>query len=274
MFRTILSICVMVVILVVSPILTDAGLELDNRYGDIVAIYRFADASDSGPRQFNGHLHKDAAIVRARQKNKALQMQNKGHFSSCCNDYHLALLGDFSIVAWIKLKKQEDSLNIGMHGITDDGASVGYANLIIKPDGNLFGWFSDEGNDRSLRNSIELQSTEQNVSDNKWHHIAFTGYGGIYTLFVDGEVVARRHIDTYVSFISDKTNIYITNTKQHGKFKGNVFVDEVAFFELGFSVYEIRAIYRNGLQRFMKAMPVDPAGKIPTTWGKIKSTAN
>lgn len=263
-----------VIFSMVFPILSDAGLELDNRYGNIVAIYQFADASDSGPRQFNGHFHEDATIVRARKKNKTLRMRDKGSFFSCCNDRHLALLGEFSIVSWVKLKEQEDSLNIGMHGIEDDGVSTGYANLYIKPDGNLLGWFSEEAHDRSLGNRVELQSTGQNVSDNKWHHIAFTGYGGIYTLFVDGEVVARRYVDTYVSFLSDITNIYITNTWHQGRFKGNVFIDEVGFFELGFSVYEIRAIYRTGLHRFIKAMAVDPTGKVPITWGKIKSTDN
>ncbi len=155
------------------PILCDAGLKLDDKYGSIVAIYRFSGDSDSGPRGFNGHFHEDAGIVKARGKNPALRLRGKGHFFSCCNDYHLALLDAFSIVAWVKLKPQADSLSMGMHGTSDDGASVGYANLNIKPDGNLLGWFRREGDDRSLAQSLELHSEGQKVSDNKWHHIAF-----------------------------------------------------------------------------------------------------
>ena len=271
MLTRFLRICVVIVIFFpTSPISSYAGLELDNRHGEIVAIYRFSDASDSGPRRFNGDFSENAQVVRARGKNPALRLRSKGSFSSCCNDYHLALIGEFSIIAWVKLKPQTDGLNIVMQGRADNGALSGYASLLIRPNGNLSGVFANLGDDRTLGSHFALQSKRQNISDNKWHHIGFTGYGGVYQLFVDGEVVARRHIDTYVGFVSDKTDIYIANSRAKGTFNGNVFVDDAAFFELGFSVYEIRAIYRNGLTPFIKAMPVDPIGKIATTWGTLK----
>ena len=105
------------------------------------------------------------------------------------------------------------------------------------------------------------------VADNRWHHIAFTRYGDIYTLFLDGEVVERRYVDTYVGFFSDKTHVYVFSNKLNR----NALVDDLGFFEIGFSVYEIRAIIDEGLDAFLQAMPVDPAEKIATTWASVKS---
>ena len=262
-----------VIIFAGPSVLCDAGLELDNAYGNIVAIYQFSDAADSGPRDFGGTFHEDARIVKGRGTDQVLRLRRKGQFLSCCNDHYLALLGEFSIVAWVKLKRQkDDGLNISMHGRDETGALVGYATLLVGPGNNLGGVFGELGNDRELGRTVAVGGKSQRwkIFDNKWHHIAFTGYGGIYTLFVDGEVLSRRYINSHVSVFADKTDIVFTNTKAKGAFEGTVFIDDAAFFELGFSVYEIQAIYKNGIDAFLTAMPVEATGKVTTTWGKIK----
>ena len=48
---------------------------------------------------------------------------------------------------------------------------------------------------------------------------------------------------------------------------GSVLVDEVGFFEIGFSVDEVKGLYDDGLTDFLEAMPVDPREKVATTWG-------
>ena len=51
----------------------------------------------------------------------------------------------------------------------------------------------------------------------------------------------------------------------------NTLVDEVGFFETGFSAYEIEGLYKDGLETFLEVMPVESQGKLATTWGGLKS---
>ena len=46
----------------------------------------------------------------------------------------------------------------------------------------------------------------------------------------------------------------------------NTLVDEVGFFETGFSAYEIKGLYEDGLETFLEVMPVESQGKLATTW--------
>ena len=268
MLKSIFSVSFVLILATVAN-LGHAGLEIDNRWGEIVAIYKFDDARDSGPRNFDAHLSKDAEIVKI-DKVSSLKLTGKGAFFSCCNDHRLDLLNEFSIVARVRLNPQTNPLNIGMHGITEDGDSSGWANILILPDGNLSGDYTEAATERNIQKRVEFRTHEKNVSDNKWHHIAFTTYDGIYNLFIDGQLAARRHVDEYISFFSDKTNIYITNTNHEGTFNGRILIDDLGFFETGLSLYEIRAIRQFGFDAFLKAMPVEPTGKMATTWGDIK----
>ena len=47
-------------------------------------------------------------------------------------------------------------------------------------------------------------------------------------------------------------------------------IDDVGFFETGFSTYEIKGLYEDGLATFLETMPVSPQGRLTTTWGEIK----
>ena len=53
--------------------------------------------------------------------------------------------------------------------------------------------------------------------------------------------------------------------------RGNAIIDNLGFFETGFSPYEIKALYQNGLHNFMEVMPVSPRNRLATTWGEIES---
>ena len=63
---------------------------------------------------------------------------------------------------------------------------------------------------------------------------------------------------------------YIGNPIYQDTFNGRILIDDVGFFETGFSIYEVRAIRQFGVGAFLKAMPVEPSGKMTTTWGDIK----
>ena len=244
------------------------GLDPQDKFGHIVALYHFEDTSDSGARQLDGYLSRDAKIVKSQERGNVLRLRNRGSFH-VHSDFDFPLPSEFSVVFWVKLKKQNDEINIGMHGSNADGRTAGYASITIKPDGNFYGWHY-----ASAENQLLLETEDENISDNKWHHIAFTRYGdttkGIYTIYIDGKAVGQSVSRRCLCFIADKTNVYITNTDAEGILIGDVFVDEVGFFSVGFSVHEVRAIYSTKLNWFIKTMPVDPRAKIATTWGTIK----
>ena len=239
-----------------------AGLDQDGIFDRVVAVYHFENTEDSGPREFDGILVEEASIVDDGKIDKCLQLQEDGYFGTI-DDQHLGIIGsEFSIVAWVKLPAQAHSFNITAAGTNDDDTNAGAIQLSIETSGNIKGSHIDF-EDVKLE---EIESDDENISDNTWHHIAFTKYADTYTLFIDGEVVKKERIDAYLGFVSDSTLIIVTGTSDEN-LTGTVLVDEVGFFETGFSVYEVKGLYDDGLTDFLEAMPVDPRAKVATTWG-------
>ena len=70
------------------------------------------------------------------------------------------------------------------------------------------------------------------------------------------------------NFVGDLVLLTIATGAENNQ---NTLVDEVGFFEVGFSAYEIAGLYEDGLETFLEAMPVESQGKLATTWGELKS---
>lgn len=242
-----------------------AGLDNAGRFDDVIAIYRFEDANDSGPREFDGSLRENASIVDNGKIDKCLRLRRDDWFA-LLDDQHLGVLGEFSIVAWIKLPKQWDDFRIAMVGTNDDNTLEGSILLRVKDSGNIEG-IAVNFETETLQ---DILTEDENVSDNQWHHIAFTKFAGTTFLFIDGEVAKKQRQTRYLGFVGDGTFISIAPGDADTSLTGSVFLDEVGFFEIGFSVYEIKGIYDNGLSDFLEAMPVDPQEKVSTTWGELK----
>ena len=255
-----------VMMLFLTSFLAVAGLDQAGRFDDVVAIYRFENANDSGPRDFDGSLRENATIVNDGKVNKGLRLRDDDWFAMV-DDQHLGILGDFSIVAWVKLRRQSEDFRITMAGANDDGTIEGAIILYILSTGNIEGYAADFKNDKSQ----DIETENENVADNQWHHVAFTKFSDTTFLFVDGEVAKKQNQQRYLGFVGDGTFVSISlSDRENTNLTGSVFIDELGFFEIGFSVYEIKAIYDNGLSDFLEAMPVDPQQKIATTWGELK----
>ena len=256
----------LIVLVLLTPMgIATAGLDSAGRFDDVVAIYHFENVSDSGPRGFDGSLRENATIVDDGKINKCLRLRNDDWFAMV-DDQHLGILGDFSIVAWVKLPRQSEDFRITMAGANDDDTLEGAIILYILSTGNIEGYAADFKNSKSQ----QIKSENKNASDNQWHHIAFTKFSGNAFLFLDGEVVKQRN-ERYLGFVGDGTFVSISSSdRENTNLTGSVLIDELGFFEIGFSVYEIKAIYDNGLTDFLEAMPVDPQEKTTTTWGELK----
>ena len=246
-------------------VIATAGLDNAGRFDDVVAIYRFENISDSGPRNFTGILTDGASIVNNGKIGKCVKIQNIGAFGTI-NDQHLGIVNrEFSIVAWVKMRKQTKPFHLALTALNDDETYEGFIDLSVESSGNISGFQTDVKNNKS----VLLESQNLNVADNIWHHIAFTKYAHTLTLFVDGEAVKTQRSTDYLGFVGDSTFILVGGSSKVN-LTGSVYVDELGFFETGFSIYEIKGIYNDGLTRFLEAMPVDPQEKTATTWGALK----
>ena len=256
----------MLIYVIFYPHGAHAGLDRAGRWDDVVAVYDFDDIMDDGPREHHGILHPGAKLSLNGKEDDGLQLRRNGSFIADKERSTLGIVnGQFSIVGWVKLGKQNSLLTLGFFAIRDDSV-VGSIALVVLPDGTLAGLQFDVEDGRSHR----IDAVEVDVSDEEWHHIAYTKYSGLFTLFLDGEVVARDYFDQYLGFVGTDTSVAIGGD-QTNDFRGLVYIDEVGFFETGFSPYEISGLYENGLDDFMGTMPVDVSGLKSTMWSALKN---
>ena len=237
----------------------------ENRFQSVIAVYAFEDATDSGTRDLDGLLLKDASIVGRGKTGKCLRLKTDGYFGVLGDDQQLNITnGKFSILAWVRLGRQPFAFSFEVIGVREK-TFVGRIRMSVEPSGNIRGLHHDiEG----LR-SASIISENENVCDNQWHHIVYTKDANAYTLFIDGEVVKTQRSEKALGFVGRQTFIRIAS-RSPADLTGSVYVDEVGFFETGFSVFEIQKLYAHGLDAFLETMPVDPQQKVSTTWGEIK----
>ena len=180
---------------------------------------------------------------------------------------------EYSIVAWVKLEKQapNTSLYFSLSGVGFGVGPYSQVMLAVVPTGNTRMIFN------RIPDALEfgvvhytLTSENQNVANNTWHHITLSRYRGTNTLYINGEPVTEEHIPSTSSFEGTFTSIDISTTTD-ASLTGDVFIDEVGFFRTGFNLYEMRGLYNDGLNKFLKIMPVNLQGRIATTWGQLKS---
>lgn len=269
MFR-LLPITLLLIVSLAS--ISNAGL---NESFDTIAVYDFESSDeertmDSGPREMHALLLRGA------------QLSENGKFGNCLLLEGASVIGDtdstdtyasreFAIVAWVKLPPQVKGAHINFmlsgYSKTDDGNHTHSSVVLgIHPEGYIQGAHIDFDNIKT----VDTKATDQNISNDIWHHIAFSRFADIYTLFIDGESVAQQHSKVRPRFTGDYTAIMIGNLGEN-KLVGSVFIDEVAFLEESLSAYEIKGLYNDGLDKFLEIMPVNPQGRMATTWGKLKS---
>ena len=267
----ILRCLVVVLATLISTGIAIAGLDVAGRYDNVVAVYHFEDVTDSGPRDFDGSLGGNATIVNNGKIDKCLRLRGEDSFSTIDTLGFGIVDGEFSIVAWVKLPAQTDDLIFMVVGYDDDDTNIGALAFFVESDGNISGGQYDFEDSKSY----SINTSDQNVTNNQWHHIAFTKYSSTYSLFIDGEQIKKERRTGYYGFFGQNTLVSVGafdgDDDDDEILTGTVFVDELGFFETGFSVYEIKALYDGNLSDFLTAMPVDPQEKAATTWGEIKT---
>ncbi|MCG9129352.1 LamG domain-containing protein [Candidatus Poribacteria bacterium] len=102
------------------------------------------------------------------------------------------------------------------------------------------------------------------ITDNKWHHLAFTFDGENGRVYVDGELETEKA--NQASFQSDDPiTIGVPNIDNDNGLQG--LIDEIRISNVARSQDEIKEAKSIGLAQILN---VDPHGKLATRWGYLK----
>ncbi len=106
-----------------------------------------------------------------------------------------------------------------------------------------------------------------NVTDGAWHHIAATYSSPNFKLYVDGTLDAETAPNAVPE--SNDSSLYIGGC-DIGNYWMSGTIDEVVLYDRALSEAEIAELIEDGMA---SVTPVEPAGKLATTWSQIKSEA-
>ena len=222
------------------------------------------------PQKLPGALLNGAKLVKGGKSGKCLSLVGDDTLGAGTRIFPYLTSVGFSIVAWVKRPKQSGGLVLYMMGQyeEDDQNVVSEIILGVTPNGNIKGTHITYSPDPSNPDTSAILTTQgENISNNKWHHIAYTLFANTYTLFIDGEPVQKHEATVFPGYYGDRVLLFVRSPESTRPTR----IDDVGFFETGFSTYEIKGLYTDGLAKFLEAMPVSPQGRLTTTWCQIKT---
>ena len=102
------------------------------------------------------------------------------------------------------------------------------------------------------------------ITDNKWHHLAFTYDGEMGRVYVDGELETEApNAESFQS--NDPITIGVPNLDNANGLKG--IIDEIRISNVARTEDEIQEAMDVGLAQILS---VEPGGKLATRWGYLK----
>ena len=186
---------------------------------------------------------------------------DEGFFWTWAENKSLFVSKEFSIVAWVKIPRQTYDFPIDVYAdrSVDDFTweSTGGVGLWVGADNTLRGDYSFGVE------WVNIVTRGRNVNNNRWHHIGFVINSFSMRLYLNGNRIATRSVNRHRSFNGPGSGIIIGASTRGS-------VDDVGFFRNDFSDAQIKLIYDVGLPNIISIAPVDPNGKVATTWGALK----
>ncbi len=257
-----------------------AGLDTDTTFNHVIAIYHFESTEttdggtvyteDSGPQELPGSLLEGATLANGGKTGKCLSLIGDDAFGTGTRIFPYLTAVGFSMVAWVKRPQQNHGLAFSMSGLyaADTENIVSSISLGVTATGNIKGTHITYSTDDidNTDTSATLTTQDENISNNRWHHIAYTLFANTYTLYIDGESVLEHEATVFPGYYGDMVLFIVAAPDSTRK----SLIDEVGLFETGFSAYEIEGLYDDGLTDFLEAMPVSPENQLTTTWSEIK----
>ena len=214
---------------------------------------------DFSANGFEGELKGNAKWIEGQHGN-ALQFEASADHVLIEDDAAFHLEGAITQAAWVQLDRLPGAHAI-IFGTRQGGATrhIGFgfgmnpANGIKVWTNGAAGGFKDIND-----NATELET-------GKWYHLAYThtdDNNGLVEIYVDGEVTHSEESGNPVA-PAENTSAVTIGTWGGEAWTGSV--DEVILWNRALSANEIQAIMNQG------PTPVEPQGKLATTWANIKS---
>ena len=271
--KTLIRVCVIGIL--ITWIATNAHArviagDLDNG----VAVYYFSsltessNVSDYSGNGLHGSLFNGAQLSTVSGRNCLSLGSNRAQFYVDNDNKPLSVSREFSIVAWVKVPQQVNHLDIGIYAyngpianIANDvhAGSEGKVYLGVESDSSLYGGYAYDDSEAFY----EAESTGRNISNNQWQHIGFVVNSTSIKLYLNGTRIVNHSISGHESFSGTGTSLFVGH-------KGRGSFDDVGLFKNDLSDAQVKLIYDRGLANIISIAPVDPNGKVATTWGALK----
>ena len=240
-----------------------------------IVLYHFESAeadgeikltTDKGFWESHGALLNEATIVENGKYGNCLQLENQGWLAAIVSQVPALTQSEFSFTVWIKFNQPANQLYFALAGRNTDNETISGISVIIMPSGNFRAVY---------RHAIDetftgVETDAQNIFDDEWHHIVFSKLITTYTLYLDGEPVAEEFGEPNPKIEGERAVLYISDLSEDD-LKGQVLIDDLGYFQTGFSPYDVKGLYNDGLAKFLEIMSVNPQGRLTTTWGKLKT---
>ena len=270
--------CFLIMFFAFTHCVVYAGLDTSTCLCTLITVFRFETTQfdvdnqvtytvGAKPQDYKGALLNGATLSDKGKDGKCLHLRGDDSFGCGTTFVPTLANAEYAIAAWIRLpRQQQGTLYFHLSGRKNSGGVGDFMVFRVKKDGNLAG-LHVIGN-----RNILVETEKQNVSDNQWHHITYTKYLDTYYIYVDGQPIIEKFEEINPLqriFSADATFMSIASFQ--GNLTGNVYVDDFVMLSIGLSPYEVKGLYEDGITTFMEAMPVNPQGRLATTWGAIKA---
>lgn len=184
-------------------------------------------------------------------------LEFKGSDMVTIPDNDLLDLTSFTIAAWIKSPATSGSWHVIAAKEARNPTGRNYGIFGHVNDGYIHYSFTSGGGWKSY-------NAPTNVTDGAWHHVAATYERPNFKLYIDGELDAEQAPDTEPD--STGSPLYIGGC-DIGNYWMTGIIDEVVLYDRALSPEELSELIQEGIAT---VTPVEPAGKLATTWSQIK----
>lgn len=227
-----------------------------------VAVWLFEEGSGNTVKDASGNGH-DGEItgklnwVKGKLGN-GLEFPGDGSGYIVVNSTDKLELESLSIEAWVKVEAPTGKWQ-GIVCKQQAGCTNRNYGIWVQPDRSVL--HAQIGANGECR--FNMEGTTK-ITDNKWHHLAFTFDGNMGRVYIDGKLEGEKAND--VSFQSkDPIYIGVPNKDNANGLLG--VIEEIRISNVARSEAEIKEAMNVGLAQILS---VDPQSKLATRWGYIK----
>ena len=166
---------------------------------------------------------------------------------------------EFTLVAWFSTRKLNGYGHIIQAG-NDWNDMAGYL-LRVHQNGNTNGALAHA----PANGAIFIESAA--LSTETWYHAAFTFDGETAVLYLDGMEAGRQGAP---GIMYDDLPLRVGTQSGGNVSSFDGILDELALFNVALELEDIEEIMTEGLQEATGILPVEPGGKLATTWGELR----